>query len=87
MSGLCKFKDSLGVPNKGIHFHVFGIAIMDVIFTIILAMLITTFYKPIKSNRLLSFLLILVMLFIIGIFLHWLFCVPTTVNKELNLVR
>jgi hypothetical protein len=85
MTGLCKYKDSLGIAGKGIHFHVFGIAIVDLIMTICIAALITFFYKPIKTSRLKSFLIILVSLFIIAIFLHWLFCVPTAVNKFLHL--
>jgi hypothetical protein len=43
---LCKYRDSLGVPNQGLHSHRFmGLAIMDVIFTIIGAMIISYFSK------------------------------------------
>ena len=31
----CIYKNALGIPGKGVHFHVFGIAIMDVLMTII----------------------------------------------------
>lgn len=45
---LCKYKNALGVPGKGIHsYRVFGVAIADVIMTIIGAILISFFSKPI----------------------------------------
>ena len=41
MSGLCKYKDALGKPEKGIHSYRFmNIAIIDVIMTIIAAFII-----------------------------------------------
>lgn len=27
----CNYKNALGIPGQGAHFHVFGIAIMDVV--------------------------------------------------------
>jgi len=37
----CKYKDSLGIPKKGLHsYRVYDIAIMDVLFTFLLAKLI-----------------------------------------------
>ena len=34
----CKYKDSLGKPKKGLHsYRVFDIAVIDVLFTLILA--------------------------------------------------
>jgi hypothetical protein len=74
---LCKYKDLLGKPNKGIHSYRFmGIAIADVIMTIIGALLISFFIKK-------PFLLVLIILFILGIILHRLFCVRTTIDKLL----
>ena len=41
---LCKYKNALGEPGKGIHsYRLFGIAIMDVIMTIIGAYIISYF--------------------------------------------
>ena len=41
---LCKYKDALGKPNQGIHQYRFlGVAIVDVIMTIIAAFIISYF--------------------------------------------
>ena len=74
---LCKYKNALGEPGKGIHsYRLFGVAIADVIMTIIGAWLISYFFK-------LSFLKTLIILFILGVILHRLFCVRTTLDKFL----
>jgi hypothetical protein len=74
---LCKYKNSLGIPGQGIHsYRFFGVAIADVLMTIIAAILISYFYK-------ISFLLTSIFLFGLGIILHRLFCVRTTVDKLL----
>lgn len=74
---LCKYKNALGTPRKGIHsYRLFGVAIADVIMTIIAAALISYFFKY-------SFVTTLVTLFILGIVLHRLFCVRTTIDKVL----
>lgn len=74
---LCKYKNSLGIPNKGIHsYRLFGVAIVDVIMTIIAAKLISYYYK-------ISFFYTCVFLFVLGIILHRLFCVRTTIDKLL----
>ena len=74
---LCKYKNSLGEPGKGIHsYRFFNLAIVDVISTIIGAYLISYFYK-------ISFTYTLIILFALGIFLHHIFCVKTTIDKLL----
>jgi uncharacterized membrane protein len=74
---LCKYKNSLGVPGKGIHsYRVFNIAIADVIMTIIGGYFISRTYKT-------SFFFTCMLLFILGIVLHRLFCVRTTIDKLL----
>ena len=74
---LCKYRDSLGIPNQGVHSHrLFGVAIVDVVFTIIGAMIISYFSKK-------SFIFTLIFLFLLGIMLHRLFCVRTTIDKLL----
>ena len=74
---LCKFKNALGEPGKGIHsYRLFGLAIMDVIMTIIAAYIISYF-----TNY--NFTYTLIFLFILGIILHRLFCVRTTIDKLL----
>ena len=74
---LCKYKNALGVPKRGIHsYRLFGVAIADVIMTIIGAYLIAYFTKQ-------NFIYTLIILFISGIILHRLFCVRTTIDKVL----
>ena len=74
---LCQYKDALGVPGKGVHsYRLFGVAIVDVLFTVIGAVLIAYFFD-------LSFSWTLVTLFLIGTGFHRLFCVKTTVDKLL----
>jgi len=74
---LCKYKNSLGVPNEGAHSYRFlGVAIVDVIMTIILAFFISYIFK-------ISFVYTSISLFILGIILHRLFCVRTTIDKLL----
>jgi hypothetical protein len=67
----------LGEPNKGIHsYRLFGVAIADVIMTIIAAAIIAYFRKQ-------SFISVLLFLFLLGIILHRIFCVRTTIDKLL----
>ena len=74
---LCKYKNILGQPGKGIHsYRLFGVAIADVIMTIIGAYILSLIFK-------LSFIKTLIFLFLLGIILHRLFCVRTTVDKLL----
>lgn len=77
MVNLCKYKDILGKPNQGVHsYRIFNIAIVDVLLTILGAYLISYF-----SNY--NFIYTLIGMFILGIVLHRLFCVRTTVDKLL----
>ena len=74
---LCKYKDALGRPNKGIHkYRIFNIAIVDVIMTIIGAWIISWIFN-------FSFWITLLILFLLGIILHRIFCVKTTVDNIL----
>jgi uncharacterized membrane protein len=70
-----QFSDILGKPNEGVHsYRIFNIAIVDVILTVIGAMILSYVFN-------INFLLILILLFLLGIVLHRLFCVNTTINK------
>jgi len=74
---LCEFKDSLGMPGKGIHsIRIFNIAVVDVFFTFVGAYVLSFFLKK-------SFWLISLVLFVLGIAMHKLFCVKTTLNNIL----
>jgi hypothetical protein len=72
----CEYKDSLGKVGQGVHTHVMGVAIADIIMTIIGAYLFhrMTGYSLWKC---------VVGLFLLGILLHRLFCVRTTIDKLL----
>lgn len=74
---LCKYKDALGIPGKGIHsYRIFNIAIADVVMTIIGAYILSFIFKT-------PFLYTLIALFVLGIILHKIFCVRTTTDKFL----
>ena len=45
LTNLCQYKNALGIPDKGVHFHLFGIAVMDVIMTIIGGALLAYIFK------------------------------------------
>ena len=73
----CKYKDILGSPGLGLHkYRIHNIAIVDVILTIIVAYFLSNYFNS-------NFLTTLFLLFILGIILHRLFCVKTTVDKFL----
>ena len=72
---LCKYKNILGVHGKGVHsYRIFNIAIVDVLLTLLVAYIISYVFKK-------SFMWVSIILFILGIILHRLFCVRTTVDK------
>jgi hypothetical protein len=74
---LCKYKNIFGEENTGVHqYRIFDIAIIDVLCTIILAFIIAKIYNFNFSNT-------LIIVFIIGILMHKLFCVRTTIDKVL----
>lgn len=71
----CKYKNLLGEPRKGIHsYRVWDIAVFDVLLTFALA------YWIAVSNDW-EYYSTLVYTFIMGIIVHWLFCVNSTVNE------
>ena len=75
---LCQYKDILGKPGQGVHsYRIFNIAYVDVLFTIICAYIIYLFFPKI------NYFVILILLFILGIILHKIFCVRTTIDKYL----
>jgi len=68
---LCKYKDILGVPGKGVHSTRFlGVALYDYIGTILLAIITTKITKV-------PLVITTIAWFVLGILLHALFCVPT----------
>lgn len=72
----CIYKDSLGIPGQGFHTHFLGIAILDVIGTILIAELLSYVFNW-------NIYLTMIATFLTGIVLHRMFCVRTTVDKIL----
>ena len=75
---LCQYKNILGTVGQGVHsYRIFDLAIVDILFTIIGAYIIYLFIPRI------NYFIILISLFLLGIILHRIFCVRTTINKYL----
>ena len=78
---LCKYKDALGVPGKGVHsIRFMDVAIVDVISTLVGGYAISEIFGTNVTYTIIA-------LFLLGIYLHWLFCVNTTIGKLLGLTR
>jgi hypothetical protein len=73
---LCQYKDALGVPGVGVHKHWLGIAWSDVIMTVVGSAAVAFFFR-------ISFFPLLAGMFLLGIVLHRVFCVRTTVDRAL----
>jgi len=74
---LCKYKDIFGKVGEGLHsYRLFNIAVVDVISTIFVAYLLKIYIFPQRS-----FLKLTIILFLLGIILHRIFCVKTTLDK------
>ena len=74
---LCKYRNALGAPGKGAHsIRIGGVAIVDVLLTIVGAYIIAHYARA-------SFAWTAAGLFLLGIILHRLFCVRTTIDKLL----
>ena len=75
----CKYKDILGKPKTGLHsYRVFDIAVVDFLLTILLA----KFFEFYMMKDI-PFWKILIVTFILGIIVHRIFCVKTTIDKLL----
>jgi hypothetical protein len=73
----CKYKNIFGIPGEGIHKYRFlNMALADILLTLLASIIISYLFK-------LSFLITTISLFILGIILHRLFCVRTTIDKLL----
>jgi hypothetical protein len=76
-SSLCPYKNLFGKPGEGAHkYRILDIAIIDLALTIISAYLISRYYNQ-------DFKIILTILILLGIIMHRLFCVKTTIDKLL----
>lgn len=75
----CKYKDSLGKPGEGLHsYRVFNLSVLDILFTFLLAKFVQ--YYIMEETE---FIIVLIYCFIVGIIIHRIFCVRTTIDKLL----
>jgi hypothetical protein len=75
---LCAYRDIFGKVAEGVHsYRIANIAIVDVLFTILGAFLIHHFFPAYHVVH------ILIVLFLLGIVAHRIFCVRTTVDRLL----
>jgi len=78
---LCKYKDLFGKPNTGVHsIKIYNIAIIDFIITFLVSYFIYIFL-----NKKVNYWKLSISLLILGIFVHYLFCVTTPLNQFLGL--
>lgn len=74
---MCKFNNIFGNPGSGIHsIRLFNFAVVDVVVTIIIAYILARFMRK-------NIFIVTGVLFLIGIIMHRIFCVRTTVDKFL----
>ncbi len=74
---LCQYRNIFGKPGEGVHsYRILNIAVVDLGLTLLVAFGLSLVLKQ-------SFALISSILLILGVVLHRLFCVRTTVDKIL----
>lgn len=74
--GLCAYRNGLGKPGEGVHFHVFGIAILDLLGALAAAWALSrAFSQPFWAWAL--------GVLLTGVAAHRAFCVRTTVDRLL----
>jgi len=72
---LCKYRDIFGKVKEGPHsYRIFNIAIVDTVLTIIIGYFISKYFK-------LKLIYVLIVLFILAVIIHKIFCVETTLTK------
>lgn len=75
---LCKYKNMFGKVGEGAHsIRLFDVAVVDVLLTIIVSIIINYAFPKYRLVYILG------SLFIMGMILHRIFCVRTTVDKLL----
>jgi len=75
-------KDLLGKPGEGIHFHFLGLAVVDVLLTVVVGSLIGWWI----SHEWIGCVVFAVLLALIGEFLHVVIGVDTVVVKWLKFI-
>lgn len=74
----CDYKNIFGVPGTGVHkWRFMDVALFDYVGTIVLAIIFSKLTK-------LPLVLSTILMFVLGIALHAIFCVPTSTVKYLG---
>ena len=77
----CAYKNIFGEPKKGIHqYRLFGLAIFDVLGLIGINYIISSTYN-------IDFFQLLIVLILLTILIHYIFCVPTALNTALGIAE
>jgi uncharacterized membrane protein len=77
---LCKYRNFFGKPGKGVHSYripLLDVAAVDVIATLIVGYLIALYSKW-------NYWLVVLVLFLLGIAMHRLFCVRTKIDQVIT---
>lgn len=83
---LCKYKNLFGEPKTGLHnYRIFDFAIFDILTTILGSVIIhqIIIVQILKKSDTIKLWMVIVFMFLLGILVHRLFCVRTTVDKLL----
>ena len=83
---LCKYRNIFGEPKTGLHnYRIFNIAVFDVLATLLVSVIIhqIIIVEWLKMYGIIKLWMVIVFMFVLGILLHQLFCVRTTVDKLL----
>ena len=83
---LCKYRNIFGEPKTGLHnYRIFNIAVFDVLATLLVSVIIhqVIIVEWLKMYSIIKLWMVIVFMFILGILLHRLFCVRTTLDKLL----
>ena len=80
MLGLCKYSKIFGEPNVGAHAQrIYGFALTDIVLTLVAAYIISSMtHSPTDIS---AFFMTTLVLLILAIILHELFCVNTRLNS------
>jgi Flp pilus assembly protein TadB len=77
MTAFCKYRHVFGKEKEGIHsYRVFNIAIVDLLATLVAAVIISLFAKV-------NVVLVFFVLMVLSVLLHKLFCVESTLTKTI----
>uniref|UniRef100_A0A6C0CKC8 Uncharacterized protein n=1 Tax=viral metagenome TaxID=1070528 RepID=A0A6C0CKC8_9ZZZZ len=78
MVSLCQYQNLFGKPDTGIHsYRIANIAVIDVIVTFIMAYFLSMFFPQFPTY------VFIIGFFLLGIIIHRIFCVRTTIDKLL----